>query len=536
MLNNIIVLSGNVGAGKSTLAVLLVERFQAIRIRTHQLLAALGTDIPQDRRAFQEFGEELDRKTKGTWVRDGLEALLRDQQDGALVVIDSVRIVEQIRAIRSGYGRRVVHVHLTADPSELARRYKVRKGTGLKELSSYAAVIQNKTEAQIDELGKVADVLIRTDRCEPEDVLVRVAGQLGIYGKENAREVDVLVGGAYGSEGKGQVAAYLSSEYDLLVRVGGPNAGHSVYEEPRPYVFHHLPSGSRCSNARLMIGPGALLYVPELLQEISDCGIEHDRLSIDPKAMIISDADRKAERGVRDSIGSTARGVGAATARRIVDRGKSSVIMAGAVPALQPFVRDTYRVLEDAFREQKRILLEGTQGTGLSMFHGEYPHVTSRDTTVSGCLAEAGISPRRVRKVIMVCRTYPIRVQDPAKKGKTSGRMSGPIDWKTVAKRSGHKVEELELNERTSTTNRERRVGEFDWVLLRKAAALNAPTDVALTFVDYITKENQNARRFDQLSEQTIRFVEEVERVAAAPVSLIATRFHSRSIIDRRAW
>jgi adenylosuccinate synthase len=72
--------------------------------------------------------------------------------------------------------------------------------------------------------------------------------------------------------------------------------------------------------------------------------------------------------------------------------------------------------------------------------------------------------------------------------------------------------------------------------LLRKAATLNAPSDIALTFVDYIIKTNERARRLDQLSDETIRFIEEIERVTNAPVSLIATRFHSRSIIDRRSW
>ncbi len=180
------------------------------------------------------------------------------------------------------------------------------------------------------------------------------------------------------------------------------------------------------------------------------------------------------------------------------------------------------------------MLLEGTQGTGLSLFHGYYPYVTSRDTTVSGCLSEAGIAPMRVRKVVMVCRTYPIRVQNPAAANATSGPMSTPLTWKVIAERCGHK--DLEERERTSTTGRRRRVGEFDWSLLRKAASLNKPSDIALTFVDYLTKKNERARRLDQLSDDTIRFIQEIERVTNAPVSLLATRFHSRSIIDRRSW
>jgi hypothetical protein len=71
---------------------------------------------------------------------------------------------------------------------------------------------------------------------------------------------------------------------------------------------------------------------------------------------------------------------------------------------------------------------------------------------------------------------------------------------------------------------------------LRRAAALNGPTDLALTFVDYLNRKNEKARRYEQLDAQTKQFIEEVERVGAAPVSLISTRFDFRSIIDRRAW
>jgi adenylosuccinate synthase len=252
--------------------------------------------------------------------------------------------------------------------------------------------------------------------------------------------------------------------------------------------------------------------------------------------MIISEADRRRERRLQESIGSTGRGVGFATGRRIIGRGQKSLKLAGNIKELEPYVREAHPLLQNAFRQNKRVLLEGTQGTGLSLFHGSYPHVTSRDTTVAGCLAEAGIAPARIRKVVMVCRTYPIRVENPAKRGATSGPMSREIDWNIVAKRSGQNAKILEETEKTSTTQRRRRVGEFEWTLLRKSVTLNAPTDVALTFVDYIDKVNERARRVEQLTDHTIRFIEEVERVASAPVSLIATRFHSRSIIDRRAW
>jgi adenylosuccinate synthase len=114
--------------------------------------------------------------------------------------------------------------------------------------------------------------------------------------------------------------------------------------------------------------------------------------------------------------------------------------------------------------------------------------------------------------------------------------MQRELDWDTISRRSGISTEELNEQEKTTTTGRTRRVAEFDWTLLRKSASLNGPTDIALTHVDYINIANQKARRFEQLTPETVRIIEEIERVAGAPVSLITTRFDYRSIIDRRAW
>ena len=99
---------------------------------------------------------------KGTWVRDGLDQAVRRAEPGSLVIVDSVRIEAQVEAIRAGYGQQVVHVHLRAEVAELARRYRQRKESRLKELVSYAAVRRNKTEKRIDELGKIADIVVHT--------------------------------------------------------------------------------------------------------------------------------------------------------------------------------------------------------------------------------------------------------------------------------------------------------------------------------------------------------------------------------------
>src|SRR5687768_12217002 len=116
--------------------------------------------------------------------------------------------------------------------------------------------------------------------------------------------------------------------------------------------------------------------------------------------MIIEIGDLHRERELRERISSTAQGVGAAAARRILERWPgSSVRLARDIGALKRFLRPTLDVLADAYERGAPILLEGTQGTSLSLLHGSYPHVTSRDTTVSGCLSEAGIPAAAVSRV-----------------------------------------------------------------------------------------------------------------------------------------
>jgi adenylosuccinate synthase len=512
----IIVLSGPVSAGKSTVANLLRERYGAQIVRTREFIRERVTRVKDERRALQRAGERLDRIDNGAWVREGLVRVIETAQAGTtptgLFVVDSVRIPGQIEAIRQAFGPAVHHVHLYAEDNELRERYR-QKGERTQELPEYNAVQKNKTERGVADLAKLADLVVATDRCVPEAVLVRATALLGLYSRSTTRLVDVLVGGQYGSEGKGNIVGYIASEYDLLIRVGGPQSG--------PH------------------GAGAVLHPSSLSAEITRHNVSSERLSIDPQAMIIEDGDRDLERIMLADISSTAQGVGAASARKIMGRGGKSdptVRLAKHVPELRPYLRDTQEILERAFVQGSSVLLEGTQGTTLSIHHGDYPHVTSRDTTVAGCLADAGIAVTRVRRVIMVCRTYPIRVADPDIEGRTSGPMAFPITYEQLAQWSGIPLEELLKHEKTTTTGRQRKFCSFDWEQLRRSTFLNGPTDIALTFVDYINVKNRAAFRFEQLTPETLRFIEEVERVSGVPVSLISTNFGWRNVIDRRAW
>jgi adenylosuccinate synthase len=531
------VLSGPIGAGKSALAESLVKHYGARVVKTRDLIRAQMPLLKEERAALQRAGEKLDRADGGRWVKNALVRFIEDNVGGpaavGFFVIDSARIAGQVSAVREAYGTAVHHIHLDASDNVLADRY-AKRGGKTKEFERYEDAKRSKTEREVGKLADLADTVVATDRCTPEAVLVRAIALLGLYPRISTPLVDVLVGGQYGSEGKGNIVGHIAPEYSLLVRVGGPNAGHKVYAEPEPEAYFHLPSGTeRAPKAQLLLGAGAVIYPPKLLLEIATHHIDAERLSIDPQAMIIEDDDVEQEKAMLDTISSTAQGVGAASARKIMGRGgKTSprVRLAHQISELRPFIRESQAILERAFARGERVLLEGTQGTSLSLHHGKYPWVTSRETSVAGCLADAGVASTRVRRVIMVCRTYPIRVGGP------SGHMELEISYEELAARSGIDISELKKTETTTTTKKQRRLAEFDWEQLHRSTMLNGPTDIALTFVDYLNKANRDAYRFDQLKLETVRFIEEVERVSGVPASLISTNFSWRNVIDRRSW
>lgn len=534
MTRRVVVLSGRVASGKSSLADGLVSKHGALKLSTRHLLGSeaerRGQAIPADRRSLQEFGTFLDLETSGAWIVDALRRELEMGGHAKVVVVDSVRLATQLDALRMEFGRVIMHVHLTAFRADLEDRFAARNAP-IDDNVTFEQVQMDSTEAQVESLASLSDLHVNTSTTDVQDVLVRCAAKIGMLAPLDRQLVDVIVGGQFGSEGKGNLAYFLAPEYDVLLRVGGPNAGHKVPTDP--VVTHRsIPSGALANpTAKLLIGAGAIISTDVLAQEIADSGVSPDRISIDPQAMVVSKQDVADEALLKERIGSTGQGVGSALARKINGRSSNEVRLARDTPELSQFVtRPIVDILEEAFSLDHRVLLEGTQGTGLSLHHGEYPFVTSRDTSATGCLSEAGIGLSRVRKIVMVIRSFPIRVEG------TSGPIGTEVDWKTVATRSGLEEETLVEAEKSSVQRKLRRVAEFDWKALRKSAELNTPTDIALTFADYLNASNEKAFRYDQLHIATREFVEEIEAVTSAPVSLISGRFTKRSVIDRRRW
>jgi len=324
--------------------------------------------------------------------------------------------------------------------------------------------------------------------------------------------ISIVVGGQFGSEGKGKVAHYLAKEQkaSVAVRCGGTNSGHTVIDDNREaQVFRQLPTAAILPDVKLALCAGTYIDVKILQEELARANVEDKRLFIDPYAVIITESHKASESnsGLIGDIGSTGSGTGAAVIERLQRR--EDTLFAKDVPELSHFIQDVSDKLRSRLNRKQRIILEGTQGFGLSPLHSKLnPYVTSRDTTAAGFLSEVGLSPFDVDEVAMVLRAFPIRV------GGNSGPLPNEIDWQTVSKGCGKK----NICEWTSVTKHVRRVGRFDAELVKKAIQANSPSLIFLNHLDYLEGEIES-----QLSTAATLFVEEVETAIDSTVSYFGT-------------
>lgn len=299
-------------------------------------------------------------------------------------------------------------------------------------------------------------------------------------------KLTVLVGGQYGSEGKGAIAAHVANDYQVHVRVGSPNAGHTIYWRGEKHVMQSIPCGWINPYATTIIGRGALLNMKQLMKELV-CIMSYypdflNRLFIDANAGVLDEHFHQEEGGINGEmhkrIGSTGEGVGPARIARL-KRDPEQFHLFREVAAEYGLeccvVENTPNSIAKLQDDGYNILIEGTQGSGLSLLHSHWPYCTSIDTNAAGIISEVGIAPSRVTNVLMVVRTYPIRVAG------NSGPMENEITWEWLSKNLGR-----EVTERTTVTKKTRRVAEWDPELFAQSCLLNAPTEIALTFADYI--------------------------------------------------
>jgi adenylosuccinate synthase len=325
--------------------------------------------------------------------------------------------------------------------------------------------------------------------------------------------VTVVVGGQFGSEGKGKVSHLIARDTgaSVSIRVGGPNSGHTVVTpEGNAVILRQLPTASILPEVTCVLGAGSYVNPEQLLAELEWTGLTPDRLLIDPRAVVVTQADelREKESPLQRNIGSTQSGTGSAVLSRIARTGE--VTFAESEPRLKGFVRPVVTFLRDRLKGGQRVLVEGTQGFGLSVLHSKYyPYVTSRDTTAAGFVSEAGLSPLDVDDVVVVLRAFPIRVSG------NSGPLPDEITWDEVTAEAGSNSP---IIEHTSVTKKVRRVARFHPEVVLQAIMVNRPTRVVLNHVDHV---DASCRGADALSPKASGFVDRVELLIEHPIAYV---------------
>ena len=339
--------------------------------------------------------------------------------------------------------------------------------------------------------------------------------------------ITVIAGAQFGSEGKGKVALFMAEHQDarIVVRIGGSNSGHTAFDSNgNRHVFRHLPTAALLEDTLCVLGPASYIDAAILKHEIEEVGLSRHRLAIDPCAVVITNEHKEQERsaGLNARIGSTASGTGAAVMARVSR--SDALHFASADSYLGPFVRRTRGILRDALDRGDRVLIEGTQGFGLSnLLPDYYPYVTSRDTTAGAFVAEAGLSPLHVDDIVLVVRAFPIRV------GGNSGPLPFETDWSTVGRTCGRPT----LLERSSATNSVRRIAQFDSAIVRAAVEANAPTQIVLNHADYFSNLSDIASPLDKVVESMEgRIGQKIDWIGTSPTTLLA-RSHLRVRNDR---
>ncbi|ABK78085.1 adenylosuccinate synthase [Cenarchaeum symbiosum A] len=328
----------------------------------------------------------------------------------------------------------------------------------------------------------------------------------------------VVVGGFFGDEGKGKIISHMAQNDgpSIIVRGGaGPNAGHTIRDGDKVYKVRMLPSGFLNKDAKVMIGPGVVIDPVVLKAEIEEFGVR-GRAFVDANCGIIEEEHKKLDSGgdLKGRIGSTGSGTGPANAARAM----RTLRLAGDEPRLLRLLKDVPRAVNTALDDGETILAEGTQGTFLSLWHGTYPYVTTKDVTASGICADIGIGPRRVDEVVVVFKSYVTRVG--------TGPLEGELDDKEVEKRG--------WGEFGTVTGRPRRAADFDFELAGRAVMLNGATQAAITKLDVRFPACKGITSYGELPMEARTFVASVEERLGVPVTMLGTGPDKAEIVDRR--
>lgn len=311
--------------------------------------------------------------------------------------------------------------------------------------------------------------------------------------------LDMIVDLQFGSTGKGLLAGYLAKSrgHDTLMTAWAPNAGHTfIDKDGRKFVHTMLANGIVGPNVRrVMIGPGSILSLDQLLGEIQACWdiIDGQKISIfiHANAGVVTLQNIADEQGPMTAIGSTKKGVGEAMISKI-RRDPKMATTAKHFENHPLFWLDNVHLVNDTTEWLEildlanNVLVEGAQGFSLSIHHGLYPFTTSRDVTPMQIAADCGIPFGWLRRaqIYGTARTYPIRVANRYDSEGNQVGWSGPsyddqqeLDW---AADLGMKAE------LTTVTKLPRRIFTYSDKQMSTAIKMCQPETVFLNFVNYI--------------------------------------------------
>ncbi len=337
----------------------------------------------------------------------------------------------------------------------------------------------------------------------------------------NEHRCVVIVGSQWGDEGKGKIVDVLAEDVDIVARYqGGANAGHTVHVGEEEFILHQIPSGILHPEQRCLLGNGVVFDPFQFFEELdalTERGIDAERrVGVSGRAHLLLsyhkllDRAAEAQRGA-GKIGTTGRGIGPAYEDKVArqgirvadlrDEARAADLLRRAVARanerlgcmgveeradaeqviaevsairerLLKLSVETGRVIHDALREGRHVLLEGAQGALLDVDHGTYPYVTSSNTTAGGAGLGVGIGPTAIDAVVGVVKAYTTRVG------------SGPLPTEFPSPMQ-ERVRDLG-GEYGATTGRPRRCGWFDAVVVRYAARVNGLTGLAVTKLDVL--------------------------------------------------
>ena len=311
-----------------------------------------------------------------------------------------------------------------------------------------------------------------------------------------ASKATIILGCQWGDEGKGRIVNLYAADYDVVARFGGgDNAGHSIVAGEQELALRIVPSGVLREHVELFIGGGTVVNPATLrreLESLAAIGVNTSRISISDRAHVVlpshvqRDAVAERERGA-GAIGTTGRGIGPAYVDRVARSGiRFADVMRGVQPLsaddaeavdaarrLSEHVVDGVEYLQARLRSDKRVLLEGAQGSLLDVTYGTYPYVTSSHTIAGGACTGLGIGPSAIGRVSGVFKAYCTRVG------------SGPLPSELNDER-GERLRR-QGGEFGTVTGRPRRCGWFDAVAARYAVGLNGLDGAIITKLDVLT-------------------------------------------------